>query len=91
MPPESRRETRRLRRNLITIRVLLFLLPAVVLTYVLYSSRAVLGTAHLVVFASTLMLVLAGLVTVRQVFDRFTALATVMNEAARTVTQVRDL
>ena len=91
VPPESRRETRRLRRNLITIQVLLFLLPAVVLTYVLYSSRAVLGPAHLVVFASTLLLVLAGLVTVRQVFERFTTLATVMNEAARTVTQVRDV
>jgi PAS domain S-box-containing protein len=79
-----------LRRNLITIQVLLFLLPAVVLTYVLYSSRAVLGPAHLVVFASTLMLVLAGLVTVRQVFDRFTALAALMSDASRTVTQVHD-
>ena len=90
-PAESRREARRLRRNLITIQVLLFLLPAVVLSYVLFTSRAVLGTAHLVVFASTLMLVLAGLVTVRQVFDRFSALAAVMSEAARNVTQVGGL
>ncbi|MBW2004689.1 MAG: PAS domain S-box protein [Deltaproteobacteria bacterium] len=64
-----------LRRNLFIIESLVFILPICVLYYVFYRNNLYLESSQMVIFAFTLALILAGLIILRQIFDRFSTLA----------------
>jgi len=64
-----------LRHNLFTIQSLVFVLPVCVLYYIYYRNDFSLKSSQMLLFAFTLALILAGLVILRQIFDRFSSLA----------------
>ena len=64
-----------LRRNLFIIESLVFVLPICIFYYVFYRNNFHLESSQMVIFAFTLALILAGLIILRQIFDRFSTLA----------------
>jgi len=64
-----------LRHNLFIIESLVFVLPVCVLYYIFYRNNFNLESSQMVIFAFTLALILAGLIILRQIFDRFSTLA----------------
>ncbi len=71
-----------LRYKLVIIESLVFVLPFLVISYIFFSRGGNLqDVSHLVILAMILVLVLAGLMILRQVFDRFFAVASFMKRA----------
>lgn len=68
---ETKDRGRGLRHKLYIIQALVIGLPSVIITYVYYSTRIRLNISQLLIFALTLMLILAGLLILRQLIDRF--------------------
>ncbi|HUV59629.1 MAG TPA: PAS domain S-box protein [Desulfatiglandales bacterium] len=64
-----------LRHNLFIIESLVFVLPICILYYIFYRNNFYLESSQMVIFAFTLALILAGLIILRQIFDRFSTLA----------------
>ena len=64
-----------LRHNLFIIESLVFVLPICVLYYIFYRNNFSLKSSQMLIFAFTLALILAGLIILRQIFDRFSTLA----------------
>jgi len=64
-----------LRHNLFIIESLVFVLPICILYYIFYRNNFYLESSQMVIFALALALVLAGLIILRQIFDRFSTLA----------------
>ncbi|MBW2002275.1 MAG: PAS domain S-box protein, partial [Deltaproteobacteria bacterium] len=64
-----------LRHNLFIIESLVFVLPVCVLYYIFYRNNFSLKSSQMLIFAFTLALILAGLIILRQIFDRFSTLA----------------
>jgi PAS domain S-box-containing protein len=64
-----------LRHNLFIIQSLVFVLPVCVLYYIFYRNDFYLKSSQMILFAFTLALILAGLIILRQIFDRFSSLA----------------
>jgi PAS domain S-box-containing protein len=64
-----------LRHNLFIIQSLVFVLPVCVLYYIFYRNDFSLKSSQMLLFAFTLALILAGLIILRQIFDRFSSLA----------------
>jgi PAS domain S-box-containing protein len=64
-----------LRHNLFIIESLVFVLPVCILYYIFYRNNFYLESSQMVIFALALALVLAGLIILRQIFDRFSTLA----------------
>lgn len=65
--------------KLIILESLLFLLPFLVLSYIFYQIH--IGFSHLLLFSFILLLVLAGLVMLRQFFDRISNVAMFLKKA----------
>ena len=72
-----------LRRHLVVLQMLIFALPLMVILYLYRSQNVVLESSQLLLVAMVLVLVLAGMMMLRQVFERFFGLASVV-EAAET-------
>ena len=64
-----------LRYKLFIIESLVFVLPIFILYYIFYRNNFYLESSQMVIFALTLALILAGLIILRQIFDRFTTIA----------------
>jgi PAS domain S-box-containing protein len=64
-----------LRHNLFIIESLVFVLPLFIFYYIFYRNNFYLESSQMVIFAFTLVLILAGLIILRQIFDRFSTLA----------------
>lgn len=60
-----------LRNRLLTIEALVFVLPALIVAYIFYTNNVFLKVAQIFIIALTLVLVLGGLMTLRQIFDKF--------------------
>ena len=63
---------RSLRHKLLVIQALVIGLPIVIITYVYFSTNIRLNISQLLILALTLILILAGLISLRHVMDRFT-------------------
>jgi len=71
---------RGLRYKLIIIEALLIVLPALILIYLFGNNRRELESFHIAIIALTLILVLAGLLLLREIFDRFTNMASLLKK-----------
>ena len=72
-----------LRYKLIIIEALIIILPLIILSYLLYKNNFSFEPFHLLVLALTLVLILVGLIVLRQIFDRFFMIATLIKKAER--------
>ncbi len=93
-PRQSKEQTppkNRLRYNLVVIEALVFILPFFVTLYIFFRNNIFLELSQILIFALVLVLVLAGLIILRKIFDKFIALATIMKEAAEGVVSEPDL
>jgi len=70
----------RLSYNFTLIGTLVFVLPLLTLTYILYTSSISLRTSQAVIFVLMLILVLTGFMMLRQIFDKFLMLTTLMKK-----------
>ena len=68
------------RYHLLVLQFLIFALPLVVIIYISQENGVALRASHLVLVALTLVLVLAGMMLLRQFFDRFFGMAVLMEE-----------
>ena len=80
-----------LRYKLLIIEALIFVLPFLILSYIFYRNKFFLELYQIVIFALTLALILAGLITLRQVFDRFSMLATSIKKAKAGDSSLMDI
>src|SRR4030042_2821733 len=72
------RRCERLRYKLLMIESLIFILPALVLGYIFYSNEVLFNTSQMILIAMALLLILSGLLMVREIFDKFLVLASRM-------------
>jgi len=69
-----------LRSKLIFIEFLVIVIPAFILLYIYHSSDISLKISHVAIIALTLVLILGGLLLLRQLFDRFATVATLLKK-----------
>jgi two-component system cell cycle sensor histidine kinase/response regulator CckA len=70
-----------LRYNLLIIEFLVVVIPFVILFYIFYTENVFLKYSQIVLIALTLVLILAGLMILRQIFDRFSLIAISLKKA----------
>lgn len=78
----SDEETRKIRDKLVIVEALIFLLPFLVLSYIFYYGRFSFELSHLLMLSVMVVLVLTGLIIVRQIFDKISCVAVSMKKAA---------
>jgi len=69
-----------LRSKLLIIEALIFALPFLIVSYFFYRNNVFLKFSQIAIVALTLILVLAGLIILRQIFDRFFMVATLIKK-----------
>ncbi len=70
-----------LRYYLLVVEFLVVVIPFLILFYISYRENFFINSTQLMLVALTLILILAGLIILRQIFDRFTLLATSLKKA----------
>jgi PAS domain S-box-containing protein len=70
-----------LRYHLLIIEFLVVVIPFVILFYIFYIENAFLESSQMILIALTLLLILAGLIILRQIFDRFSLVAISLKKA----------
>ncbi len=70
-----------LRYYLLIIEFLVVVIPFVILFYIFYTENAFLESSQMILIALTLVLILAGLMILRQIFDRFSLVAISLKKA----------
>jgi PAS domain S-box-containing protein len=74
-------EEQKLKHNLIIIQALIFVLPFLVFSFILYQSKLSLEISQMAMYAINLVLVLAGFIILRQIFDTFQRIAVTIKKA----------
>ena len=64
------------------IGVLIFVLPFLIVSYILFKNNVLLEFSQIVIFALTFILILGGFIILRQIFDRFLMVANTIKKAA---------
>lgn len=67
--------------KLLIVEALIFVLPCVILFYVFYRDHIFIKAYQLIIFAFILLLILAGLIILRQIFDRFIQVSALVRNA----------
>ncbi|MEW6672844.1 MAG: HAMP domain-containing sensor histidine kinase [Thermodesulfobacteriota bacterium] len=80
-----------LKRKLVTIEALVFLIPGLVAAYIFYQKGISFDTAQILIFLAVLCLILGGLVIIRQVFDRVLMVQTLVKKAEQGEQYVLDV
>lgn len=80
---KSNIEGKGLRYRLLVIEILIFVLPFLILCYIFYKNNILFDSSQMFIFALILLIILAGLVTLRQIFDRFFTMVTSLKRAAK--------
>jgi len=70
-----------LRYKLMIIEGLVFVLPFFIISYIFYVNNIFLKFSQMFIFALILLIILTGLITLRQIFDRFFTMTTLMKNA----------
>jgi PAS domain S-box-containing protein len=71
-----------LRYKLSIIGGLIFALPFLIVSYIIYSSKLPFEYSHIVIFGLTFILILGGFIILYQIFDRFLMLTKMIKKAA---------
>jgi signal transduction histidine kinase len=71
-----------LNTKLLLIEVLVFFLPGMVIFYLYYERHLSLDRSHLMILGSMLLMVLGGLITIKQIFDRFLLLNNLIKDCS---------
>lgn len=82
--PLSERErprTQSIRYKLIIVEALIFALPLLIISYIFYQGDYHLEFSHLLLFATIVLLILAGMVILRQIFDQISSVAKALKQA----------
>ena len=74
---------RGLRYYLLIIEFLVVVIPFVVLFYIFHTEKGFLESSQMILIALTLVLILAGLMILRQIFDRFSLIANSLKKAEK--------
>jgi two-component system cell cycle response regulator len=74
-------EGKDLRYKLLVIEALIFVLPFLILSYIFYKTNVNLNFSQIIILCLTLILILAALIILRQIFDKFTAMATIIKKS----------
>ncbi len=80
-----------LRYNLLVAEALVFILPFIVLAYIIYKSNITFELSQIIIIVFSLVLILAGLIIIRQIFDRFITMATTIKRAETGESCLMDL
>ena len=72
-----------LRKKLITIEALIFLIPVLTIIYLFHQKPISFDTAQLLIILAVLFLILGGMLLLRQVFDRIFMLQNIMKTAEK--------
>ena len=80
-----------LRYKLTIIEILVFVLPVFIFCYIFEKNNVFLTTSQSIIFALTLTLILAGLIILRQIFDKCSTLASSLKLANRGDTHLLDI
>jgi two-component system, cell cycle sensor histidine kinase and response regulator CckA len=72
-----------LRYHLLIVEFVVIVIPLLSLFYIFYREHFFLETSQMVIVALTLVLILTGLIILRQIFDRFSLLAISLQEAKK--------
>ncbi len=78
---KSNIEEKGLRYRLLIIEFLIFVLPFFVLSYIFYINNVFLDFSQMLIFALILLIILAGLMALRQIFDRIFTMTTLVKKA----------
>ena len=79
-PKELGSKEKGLRYKLLIIEALVFVLPFLIFSYIFYRANVFLDFYQIFIVALTLVLILAGLIILRQIFDRVFLVATLMRK-----------
>ena len=74
---------KKLRYYLLIIECLVFVIPFLIIFYIFSIENIFSGFSQMILVALTLFLVLAGLIILRQIFDRFSLVATTLDKAEK--------
>ncbi|MFC1868871.1 GAF domain-containing protein [Thermodesulfobacteriota bacterium] len=74
-------EEKGLRYRLLIVEILIVILPSLILSYIFYKNNIFLDFSQMFIFALILLIILAGLMTLHQIFDRFFTMTTLMKKA----------
>ena len=80
-----------LRYNLLVAEALVFVLPFIIFAYIFYKSNIVFNLSQVFIIFFSLILILAGLIIIRQIFDRFIMMATSIKRAETGDSRLMDL
>ncbi len=80
-----------LKKKLIIIEILIFLIPALCVVYIFYQKSVSFDINQLVIIVAVLCLILGGLLLLRQVFDRIFMIQNVMKSAEQGEQYVREV
>ncbi|MBN2126510.1 MAG: GAF domain-containing protein [Deltaproteobacteria bacterium] len=84
-------EGKDLKYKLAIIEALLFVLPSFILIYLFYGTNVFADLSHLAILAFILLLILAGMIILRQIFDRFFAVTSLVKRAVREDRYLEDV
>lgn len=73
-------EEQSIRYKLTIIESLIFALPFLIVAFILYHGNYSLDLSHIILLAIVIMLILAGMIIVRQIFDNISTVASVMKK-----------
>ena len=77
-----------LKYQFLIIASLIFVLPVLIFSYILYQTDVIFDFHHLIVFAFILLLILAGLMLLRYIFDSIYSAARSLKEATESGTVI---
>lgn len=80
-----------LRYKLLIIEILIFILPFLTLSYVFYKKGVFLDLSQTVIFCLILLVILAGLILLRQIFDKVLNMSTLIRKAVNNNEYMLDI
>ena len=84
----NRSDHKGLKYQFLVIASLVFVLPFLILFYIFYQANISFDSFHLIVFALILLLILAGLMLIRYIFDSIYSAARSLKEATESGTVI---
>lgn len=79
--PRGGPQKHNIRYKLVIVEALIFVLPLLCITYIIYQGDYYLDPSHLILFSLIILLILGGLITLRQIFERIATIATSVKKA----------
>jgi|GEM_PF-590620 len=84
-----------IRYKLVIVEALIFVLPLFCISYIVYHGNYYLEISHLMLFSFIILLILAGLIIIRQIFERISTIATSIKKVEKgdtvTITTKEDV